>query len=33
MHSEMARVRKSTQLYLLSIRLSTNGINYPAFTL
>jgi len=28
----MARVRGITQLYLPPTRLSTNGINHPAFT-
>jgi len=29
----MARVRGITQFYLPPIRLSTNGMNHPAFTL
>jgi len=33
MRSRMARVRGITQFYLPPTRLSTNGMNHPAFTL
>jgi len=32
MRSGMARVREITQFYLPPRRLSTNGMNHPAFT-
>jgi len=32
MRSGMARVRGITQFYMSHTRLSTNGMNHPAFT-